>query len=124
MSDWNILVIEDDGDGQEVVLRLLKYHHIAYKIAGTGEDALKYLANGGFTACIIDLSLPGINGWEVLSAIRHDPQLYHLPCVAITAYHSAEVAMKAVEAGFNAYFSKPLDATSFVRELSRVLESI
>jgi hypothetical protein len=42
--------------------------------------------------------------------------------VAVTAYHSANVAMKAIQAGFVAYFPKPLEAASFVRELSRVLQ--
>jgi CheY-like chemotaxis protein len=123
MNNWNILVIEDDTDGQEVVSRMLKYHRIPHKIAGSGEDALNFLECEAFSACIVDLALPGIDGWGVLSAIRNDDELQSLPCVAITAYHSTEVAVKAIEAGFNAYFSKPLDATSFVRELTNVLET-
>lgn len=121
MSDWNILVIEDDHDGQEVVSRMLKYHRIPHMIAGSGEEAFQYLESEPISACIIDLALPGIDGWGVLSAIRGDSQLSSLPCVAITAFHSAEVAVKAIEAGFDAYFSKPLDATSFVRELTHIL---
>jgi ActR/RegA family two-component response regulator len=44
-----------------------------------------------------------------------------MKCVAVTAYHSAEVAVKAIEHGFKAYFAKPLEATSFVREIQRVV---
>ena len=121
MNDWNILVIEDNADNQEVVCRMLKYHRIPYIVVDTGEEALHVLKQEPITACIVDLALPGIDGWSVLDAIRNDESLHALPCIAITAYHSAEVAVKAIEAGFNAYFSKPLDATSFVRELNGIL---
>ena len=122
MSNWNILVIEDDKDGQEVISRMLKYHRIQYTIVGSGEEAIQALSRGiHITACIVDLALPGIDGWGVLQAIQQDQRLGNPPCIAVTAFHSAEVAVSAIEAGFAAYFSKPLEATSFVRELTRVL---
>ncbi len=123
MSDWHILVIEDDQDGQELISRMLKYHRIQYTVVESGEEAILALSRGTLiTACIVDLALPGIDGWGVLRTIQQDSRLGNPPCVAVTAYHSAEVAVSAIEAGFAAYFSKPLDTTSFVRELTRVLQ--
>lgn len=119
MKNWNLLVVEDDLDGQEVVGRLLKYRHIAHETTGNAEDALHQLDNR--TGVIIDLNLPGMDGWTLLREIKNNPKTADLPCVAITAYHSAELAMKAIESGFVAYFPKPLDTTSFVRELKRVM---
>ncbi len=119
MRDWNLLVVEDDPDGQEVVSRLLTYRKVQHDTAGNAEDALKQLDNR--TGVIIDLNLPGMDGWTLLQQIRNNPQTADLPCVAITAYHSAELAVKAIESGFVAYFPKPLDTTSFVRELERVM---
>jgi len=122
MSDWHILIVEDDQDGQEMVSRMLKYHRIAHTVVGTGEEAIQALSRGThITACIVDLALPGIDGWGVLRAIQQDSRLGNPPCIAVTAYHAAEVAVSAIEAGFAAYFSKPLEATSFVREVTRVL---
>jgi CheY-like chemotaxis protein len=121
MNQWNILVVEDDADGQEVVGRVLRHFKIASQIVGTAEDALEVLPHNNYTGVVIDLHLPGMDGWTLLGTIRNDPRLAHVPCVAITAYHSADVAVKAIEAGFAAYFPKPLDATTFVRELQRVL---
>ncbi|HEX2905267.1 MAG TPA: response regulator [Phototrophicaceae bacterium] len=122
INDWRILVVEDDPDGQDVVARILRYHKISLDIANDAEEALQLLIGGSqYTGAIIDLALPGIDGWTLLGAIRRDPQTANLPCVAVTAYHSAEVAVKAIEMGFNAYFAKPLETTSFVRELERVL---
>lgn len=121
MQNWHILVVEDEADGQEVVAELLSHFHISSDAAPTAEEALNLLANKAYTAAIIDLALPGMDGWELLQAIRGNPKLANLPCIAITAYHTSVVRQQAIEAGFDAYFPKPLDDTSFVREVSRVI---
>jgi CheY-like chemotaxis protein len=120
MQDWYLLVVEDDPDGQEVVSRILRHHNIPSDVVYTAEEALQRLTQNGYTGVITDLALPGKDGWSLLNTLRRNPQTAGLPCVAITAYHSADVAVKAIEAGFNAYFPKPLEATSFVRELQRI----
>jgi CheY-like chemotaxis protein len=121
MTNQKILVVEDDIDGQEVVKRILRYHKIPADIVSSGEQAIAQLASNEYTAAIVDLSLPQIDGWTLLSTIKNTPTIAQMPCVAVTAFHSAEVAIKAIEAGFVAYFPKPLDPTSFVRELERAL---
>ncbi|MBI1257232.1 MAG: response regulator [Chloroflexi bacterium] len=120
MSDWHVLVVEDDPDGQEVVTRILRHHRITADVAGTAEDALKKLSATHYDLAVIDLALPTMNGWALLQAIKASSTLSGLPCVAVTAFHSAEVAVEAIQAGFAAYFPKPLEATSFVRELQRI----
>lgn len=116
---YRILVVEDDPDGQEVVSRMLRYHNIGFDAVDNAEEALDLLANNTYSGLIIDLHLPGMDGWTLLKEVQ---EIYgDVPCVAITAFHSAEVAVDAIEAGFSAYFPKPLEATSFVRELERVL---
>ena len=121
MDNWRLLVVEDDVDGQEVVSRILRHHKIPFDVASSGEDALHMLTQNTYTGAILDLSLPGMDGWTLLDTMRKTPDARNIKCVAVTAYHSAEVAVKAIEAGFVAYFPKPLEATSFVRELERVI---
>jgi CheY-like chemotaxis protein len=118
-----ILVVEDDPDGREVVGRILRYHRLTADIANDAEEALVLLETNGYSAAILDLSLPGMDGWTLLKTIQKDPRTKDLRCVAVTAYHSVETAVAAIEAGFAAYFPKPLEPTSFVRELERVLAS-
>lgn len=118
MENWYLLVVEDDPDGQEVVNRILKHHRIAHDTAGSAEEALELLAQNTYTAAVIDLHLPGKDGWTLFNEIQAS---INLPCIAVTAYHSAETAYQAVSDGFTAYFPKPLEATSFVRELEKVL---
>jgi CheY-like chemotaxis protein len=121
MNHWYILLVEDDPDGQEVVMRILRHHHIAVDIVHSAEDALAHLSENEYTAAIVDLALPAMDGWSLLKTIHQNATTADLPCVAITAFHSADLAVKAIAAGFTAYFPKPLEATAFVRELQRVL---
>ena len=121
MSELHILLVEDDPDGQEVVGRILRHHHIVTDIATTGEEALNLLAKGSYNAAIVDLNLPSIDGWKLLQTIQANPKVAHMPCIAVTAFHSAEVAVKAIEAGFTAYFSKPIEPGSFVQELQQYI---
>jgi len=122
LRDWTVLVVEDEADSMELVQSLLEHHGIKTLLANTAEEALDQLETAIPTLIIVDLALPGMDGWQLLQEIQQDARLERVPRVAITAYHNAEVANQAIEAGFDAYFPKPLEATSFVRELETIVE--
>lgn len=121
MSNFQVLVIEDEHDSMEVVQGLLEHHGIESVGVNSGEEALEMLREMTPALIIVDLALPGLNGWDLLERFKSTPALRSVPRVAITAYHTAELAEQAIEAGFSAYFAKPLDATSFVRELEVIV---
>lgn len=119
-QNWQILAVEDDPDGQEVVALILLYHQIPVDVVASAEEALTILQTKQYSGIIIDLHLPGMDGWRLMQAIKNDPRSAAIPCVAITAYHTDDLAVQAIEAGFRAYFPKPLEPTSFVRELENI----
>jgi CheY-like chemotaxis protein len=121
LREWNVLVVEDEADSMELVQGLLTHYGIACVSAVTGEEALQLLDKVTPTLIILDLALPGVDGWGVLKAVRANKSLAQVPCVAITAFHTPELADEAIRAGFNAYFAKPIDSTSFVRELQAIV---
>ena len=121
MSLWRILVVEDEPDGQEVVMDILDYHEIPSEAVGTAEEALKRLLRQSYDGVVIDLALPGMDGFGLVRAIREDERFATLPCIACTAFHTSMVKKEALDAGFNAYFPKPLDDHAFVRELKRLI---
>jgi CheY-like chemotaxis protein len=121
MSNWNVLVVEDENDSMEFVQGLLEHHGINSVGVSSGEEAIEALRRAKPSLIIVDLALPGLDGWGVLEHLLANPSLRNVPRVAITAFHTAELAERAIEAGFNAYFAKPLDATSFVRELETIM---
>lgn len=123
LSDWHVLIVEDEPDGQDVVSQILNLYNITTTGAATAEEALTQLAQAPYTAVIVDLNLPGMDGIELIRAIRANGATYALPCIAITAYHTSAVKQQALMSGADAYFPKPLDHTAFVREVERVVRS-
>jgi CheY-like chemotaxis protein len=120
-NDWMVLVVEDEPDGQEVVSGILNYFNVKSQTASSAEEALQLLQDGDYTGVIIDLMLPGMHGTQLIGEIRDNLATANLPCVAITAYHTSVVRQEAIEAGFDAYFPKPLDEIAFFRAFSRLL---
>ncbi|MBL8161978.1 MAG: response regulator [Anaerolineae bacterium] len=121
VEDWRVLVIEDEADSSEVVREVLESYGVASWSATTAEEGLAMIAEIQPTLFIVDLALPGMDGWSFLREIQSYPETAHIPAVATTAYHSATVARNAIEAGFRAYFPKPIDTMSFMRELTSMV---
>lgn len=121
ISTWKVLVVEDEQDSMEVVKDILGHYNIENVGAETAEEALSMINEVRPTLAIIDLALPEMDGWGLLKELRKNSQTANVPAVAVTAYHSANVAQEAIAAGFDAYFPKPIEATSFVRELERIM---
>ncbi|PJF44738.1 MAG: hypothetical protein CUN55_02355 [Phototrophicales bacterium] len=118
-----ILIVEDDTDGQALISHICEFLNIPYEVVGDAENAARRLfdENREYALAIIDLALPGQDGWQLLSAIRDTPSTENLTCVAVTAFHTSKTREEALLAGFDAYFAKPLDPTHFARELEGLL---
>lgn len=119
----HLLIIEDERDNQEVLTRLLQMANVSADSAMTAEEGLHFLANQEYDGVIIDLALPQMDGFGLLRTIRESAQLRHLKCVAITAFHSAEVKKQVIEVGFDGYFAKPISTRNFVNDVLEIFRS-
>lgn len=120
-SKWEVLIVEDEHDSAQVVSEILSHHGATLHVVNGGEECLAALIKISPTVIVMDLSMPEMDGWQTLMEIRANPDTAHIPVVAVTAYHSTNVAADAVAAGFNAYFPKPLDAATFVESVAGVI---
>ena len=120
-NPWQVLVVEDEFDSAQIVWKILSFHGIQVHVAHNGSECLEMLNHIKPTLIVTDLAMPGMDGWEMLAAIRSNPQTKHIPVVAVTAYDSVDVAAEAAEAGFDAYFSKPVNPRSFVENLAKLV---
>jgi CheY-like chemotaxis protein len=118
---FHILVVEDERDLQAIFAELLPYFDLSADPAMNANEALRLLSKNHYAGAIIDIDLPGIDGWQLIEMIRSQPANKDLPCVAVTAWHGSGMKQRALAAGFNAYFSKPFEPESFVQELRRVI---
>lgn len=117
----SVLVVEDDPDGQELLARMLIRASVPVEVAGTAEDALRLISPDEHCAIVIDLALPGMDGFELLHRIREDDAFASMPCIAITAYHTPSLKQRVMNEGFTAYFPKPLDDIRFLRTLKDLI---
>lgn len=122
-KDWRVLVVEDEFDSIQMVSKILRHHGAEVTVAHNGHECLDLLKDMEPTVVIMDLALPEMDGWETLHQIRTGGQMAHIPVVAITAYHSVNVAEDAAEAGFDAYFPKPLNTNSLVSKLATIIQN-
>ena len=120
---WRVIVVEDEDDSVRMVSKILSYHGIEVHVARNGRECIDLLTQMTPTLIVTDLAMPGMDGWQTLAAIRANPETEQIPVVAITAYHSANLAEEAENVGFDACFSKPLNPRSFVDTLAKLIDA-
>ncbi|MEL6308703.1 MAG: response regulator [Chloroflexota bacterium] len=121
LTDATIVVAEDTYDDRELVSAILSLSGVNVRVVKNGRDCIDLVNEIQPTLVITDLSMPEMDGWQVLKHIRAEDSTSHIPVVAITAYYSADVANDAKEAGFNAFFAKPVSASDFVTHLEKLV---
>ena len=102
-----VAVVEDNADNRLLLQAILDglYDVVEYE---NGVDALAGLAANLPDLVLLDISLPGMDGNEILARIRADTQLRALPVIALTAHAMAGDREKYLAAGFNDYITKPI----------------
>jgi PAS domain S-box-containing protein len=104
-----VLIVEDHPDAAESLVMILELigHHV--RLVHDGVAALEAARANPPDLMLIDIGLPGMNGYELAQAIRRDPALKHLVLVALTGYGQPEDKMQAMAAGFDYHLAKPVD---------------
>jgi DNA-binding NtrC family response regulator len=106
-SGGSLLIIDDEAEIRESLQTLLQLEGFEVDTAVSGEDGLQRIGEHPFDLVLLDLTLPGRNGMEVLAEIRsHDTQL---PVIMITAYGTVENAVSAMQYGASNFVQKPWD---------------
>ena len=116
-----VAVVEDNADNRLLVHALLDdlYEVVDYE---TGADALAGFRRSRPDLVLLDISLPGMDGGEVLKRIRADEGLRGLPVIALTAHAMAGERERYLAAGFDDYIAKPIvDERELLRAIARLL---
>ena len=113
MSGHRILVVEDNPLNLKLVRDVLTASGYEVVEAQTGEAGVSLAADCAPDLVLMDLQLPGIDGYEAMRLIREDPRVAEVPIVALTAFAMREDRERTARAGFDGYLSKPIS----VREL-------
>jgi two-component system cell cycle response regulator DivK len=116
-----ILVIEDQEDNRRIVRDLLT--RVGYELieAVNGEDGVKAAAAHVPDLILMDIQLPGIDGYETTRQIKAKPALKHIPIIAVTSYALSGDDVKAYEAGCNGYVAKPFSPRALLAKIREYL---
>jgi two-component system cell cycle response regulator DivK len=116
-----VLIVEDNALVVEMYRSALKPLNVHLMEARNGDDAVSLAAAHAPALVIMDIVLPGANGYEVLKKIKALPHLAAAPVLAVTTAASAQDRAKIKDAGFEALIPKPINIQNFVAEVRRHL---
>ncbi len=116
-----VLVVEDEPDSLEVAVLLLELVGVNVVTATNGQEGLEQARKHRPLFIISDLSMPVMNGWEMIHQLKNDRTLMDIPAVALTAHAMVADRNRALAAGFHNYLTKPLRPTTFVNELLNLI---
>lgn len=115
------LVVDDTPVNVKLIVALLKANGFSVTIATTGEAALDLVRGADFRLLLLDLRLPGIDGLTVARTVRADPRHRTLVIVAVTASAMKSDVAAALEAGCDAFVSKPINTRTLIPMLLGLL---
>src|SRR4051812_39180518 len=103
-----ILVADDDRPSRELMREALRSRGYEVVEAVDGEDALAKAVERPPDVVLLDIEMPKLNGYDVVRRLRSDPRLRHAQVIALTGYAMAGDRERTLQAGFDAYISKPI----------------
>jgi two-component system cell cycle response regulator len=118
-----ILIAEDNPVNRELLRELLEMRGYEIFEACDGLQALAMVEQVCPHLLVLDLSMPGLDGFGVIRRIRADPAHTNLPVLAATAYAMRGDRERVLEAGFDGYISKPISPTALKEEIDRLIGS-
>jgi len=123
-SSHSALLIVDDNEDNRYTLtrRLQREGYTNFATAADGEQALELLGARPFDLVLLDVMMPGLNGYEVLERMRADIRLRHVPVIMISAVDEIESVIRCIELGAEDYLPKPFNPTLLRARVGASLE--
>lgn len=124
-TNMKILIVDDFSTMRRIIKNLLR--DLGFNNtheADDGNTALPLLKGGNFDFLITDWNMPGMQGIDLLRAVRADPNMSSLPVLLVTAEARRDQIVLAAEAGVNGYIVKPFTAQTLKEKIEKIFERI
>ncbi len=120
-----ILIVDDFSTMRRIIKNLLRDLGFSNtQEADDGLTALPILKAGGFDFLVTDWNMPGMQGIDLLKAVRADAELAGLPVLMVTAEQKREQIIEAAQAGVNGYIVKPFTAQTLKEKIDKIFERV
>ena len=121
MAGELVLIIEDNEKNMKLMRDLLRHHGYRTAEAWDGEEGIAAARTKNPDLVLMDIELPGIDGYAALARLREDPRTERIPVCAVTAFAMAEDRERGGRAGFDDYVPKPISVGDFPQRIGRLL---
>jgi CheY-like chemotaxis protein len=118
-----ILIVDDNAPSRELIREVLQSTGTVIVEANDGNEALAAIAAEEFDLVLMDIQMPGLDGYAAIRRIRSDERTRSLRVVALTAYAMRGDLEKAIGAGFDAYITKPIDLATLRKRVDLLLRN-
>jgi len=118
-----ILLVEDNEDNRAVYTTILRYYGYHVVEAPNAEEGLELARALQPGLILMDVGLPGMDGWEATRRLKSDPRTRSIPVVALTAHAMAEHRAQSYAAGCDGYLAKPIEPRDVLEEVRRYLST-
>jgi len=120
-SGLKIAVVDDTEGTLMLFTAILEAHGAAVTTANSGESFLNRVADFVPDLILLDIQMPGMDGYAVLEQIKTLPEMNHVPVVALTAHAMSGDREKIIAHGFSGYIAKPVDTRAFPDQIAALL---
>ena len=124
-ADLKFLIVDDFSTMRRIIRGLLK--EIGYLNADEAEDgvaALNLLRNANYDFVVSDINMPNMNGFDLLSQIKKDETLRHLPVLMVTAEARKEDIVRAAQEGAAGYIVKPFTKATLEEKVAKIMQKL
>jgi two-component system cell cycle response regulator DivK len=118
---WVVLMVDDTPDNLVVARAALEFHGAEVHTASSAAAGLALLKRLKPTVILLDLRMPGMDGWDMFAALRANPDTAPTPVIAVTAYAMTGDRERILDTGFDGYIPKPFDLFNFVGQVHDIL---
>ena len=112
-----VLCVEDSDDSLYMLHRRLTRAGYEVRVATNGAEAVEWAKDYLPDVIVMDLNLPGIDGWEATRRLKGQTETKHIPVIVLTAHLSEKSRERAIAAGCDAYETKPIDFGGLVKRI-------
>ncbi|MEE1152624.1 MAG: response regulator [Prevotella sp.] len=123
----SVLIVDDIPINVTLIEKMLKPFHFVIEKANDGRTALDIVADNKPDLILLDLMMPGMNGYDVIKQLRAKEETQQLPIIVISALNSNEDVVKGYDLGANDFLTKPIIMnrlhTSVITQLNKAMEA-
>ena len=117
-----ILIVEDNDDARRVYGLILRHYGYVVDETDNGHDAVELARRGHPDLVLMDIGLPGIDGWEASRLLKANPATARIPLIAFSARVDSTADITGASGTFDGYILKPIEPKNFVRRVKAYLE--